>query len=74
MKVHSLFLRVRDYFGTVSELRAIGNALTQGRITPAQASDAVARMGVRRDVASADAPVASTLVGSEHALPTTQHI
>jgi len=70
----SLLLWVRDYFDTVSELRAIGNALTQGRITRDQAADAVARVGVERDVTSANAPVAGTRMRREDALPATQPV
>ena len=70
----SLLLWVRDYFDTVSELRAIGNALTQGRITQDQAADAVAGVGVGRDVTSANATVAGTRIRREDALPATQYV
>jgi len=70
----SLLQWVRDYFDTVSELRAIGNALTQGRITPDQAADAVACMGVGRDVTSAVDPVAGTRMRREDAQPAMQHV
>jgi hypothetical protein len=52
--MQALFVQLRDKLALIGEVFAVGQAVGDGRLTTAQASNAIGRAGLRSDVRQLD--------------------